>query len=111
MQMRRVIRTTASHLPRVCAGALVFYPRGQFLVGTLVVVFFAFSDTIDGIMARSSGRSSTWGAYLDSTLDRLGDDGGREGPAGLAWHRVDVDGAHRPSHARQPNRRPGMTHR
>ena len=39
------------------------------LVGTLVVVFFAFSDTIDGIMARSSGRSSTWGAYLDSTLD------------------------------------------
>ena len=57
----------------VCAGALVFYPRGQFLIGTLVVVFFAFSDTIDGIMARSSGRSSTWGAYLDSTLDRLGD--------------------------------------
>ena len=57
----------------VCAGALVFFPRGQFLIGTLVVVFFAFSDTIDGIMARSSGRSSTWGAYLDSTLDRLGD--------------------------------------
>ena len=58
----------------VCAGALVFYPRGQFLVGTLVVVFFAFSDTIDGIMARSSGRSSTWGYAgkgADSTMAGL----------------------------------------
>ena len=57
----------------VCAGALVFYPQGQFLVGTLVIVAFVFSDTVDGTMARLSGRSSSWGAFLDSTLDRLGD--------------------------------------
>lgn len=57
----------------VCFGALAFYPRGEFLVGTLVITAFIFSDTIDGIMARRSGRSSTWGAYLDSTLDRVGD--------------------------------------
>lgn len=57
----------------VCVGALWFYPRGHFLVGTLVIAFFAFSDTLDGVMARTSGRSSTWGAYLDSTLDRVGD--------------------------------------
>ncbi len=57
----------------VCAGALIFYPRGHFLVGTIVITCFVFSDTIDGIMARMSGRSSTWGAYLDSTLDRIGD--------------------------------------
>ena len=57
----------------VCVGALAFYPRGEFLVGTLVIGAFVFSDTVDGIMARLSGRSSAWGAYLDSTLDRLGD--------------------------------------
>ena len=57
----------------VCVGALAFYPRGKFLVGTLVITAFVFSDTLDGIMARLSGRSSTWGAYLDSTLDRVGD--------------------------------------
>ena len=57
----------------VCVGALAFYPRGEFLVGTLVITAFVFSDTVDGIMARESGRSSKWGAYLDSTLDRMGD--------------------------------------
>lgn len=57
----------------VCAGALAFYPRGQFLTGTLVITAFVFADTLDGIMARLSGRSSIWGAYLDSTLDRVAD--------------------------------------
>jgi CDP-diacylglycerol--glycerol-3-phosphate 3-phosphatidyltransferase/CDP-diacylglycerol--inositol 3-phosphatidyltransferase len=32
-----------------------------------------FSDIVDGTMARLSGRSSKFGAFLDSTLDRLGD--------------------------------------
>ena len=57
----------------VCAGALALYPFGHLLAGTLVITAFIFSDTVDGIMARSSGRSSSWGAYLDSTLDRVGD--------------------------------------
>lgn len=57
----------------VSAGALVFFPRGQLLIGVLVVTAFVFSDTVDGIMARMQGRSSVWGAYLDSTLDRVGD--------------------------------------
>ena len=57
----------------VAFGALWFYPRGDFLVGTLFITVFVFSDMLDGNMARLSGRSSTWGAYLDSTLDRVGD--------------------------------------
>jgi len=57
----------------VCAGALVFFPRGDFLVGVLVCTAFVFSDLVDGLMARISGKSSSWGAFLDSTLDRLGD--------------------------------------
>jgi CDP-diacylglycerol--glycerol-3-phosphate 3-phosphatidyltransferase len=57
----------------VSVGALVFFPGGHLFTGTMVIVAFVFSDTIDGIMARLSGRSSDWGAYLDSTLDRVGD--------------------------------------
>ena len=57
----------------VCIGALAFYPRHEFFWGTIVITVFVFSDTVDGVMARMSGRSSSWGAYLDSTLDRVGD--------------------------------------
>ncbi len=57
----------------VVAGALAFFPRGEFFVGTLVITAFIFSDLLDGTMARMSNRVSKWGAFLDSTLDRLGD--------------------------------------
>ena len=57
----------------VCFGALAFYPRHEFFWGTVVITLFVFSDTVDGVMARMSGRSGKWGAYLDSTLDRVGD--------------------------------------
>jgi CDP-diacylglycerol--glycerol-3-phosphate 3-phosphatidyltransferase len=57
----------------VSASAFAFYPRGDFFVGTLVITAFVFSDTLDGTMARLSGRSSDWGAFLDSTLDRVAD--------------------------------------
>ncbi|HYN29549.1 MAG TPA: CDP-alcohol phosphatidyltransferase family protein [Dermatophilaceae bacterium] len=57
----------------VAVGALGFYPRGEFLVGTLIIAVFVFADSLDGTMARHSSRSSTWGAFLDSTLDRLAD--------------------------------------
>lgn len=57
----------------VCLGALVFFPRGELLIGVLVITAFVFSDTVDGIMARTLDRSSRWGAFLDSTLDRIGD--------------------------------------
>ena len=57
----------------VSFGALFFFPRGQLLVGVLVITAFVFSDMIDGHMARLSGKSSAWGAFLDSSLDRLGD--------------------------------------
>ena len=53
---------------------LYFYPRGQFVVGTLVALFFILFDLLDGTIARlSESGSSTWGALLDSTLDRVSD--------------------------------------
>jgi CDP-diacylglycerol--glycerol-3-phosphate 3-phosphatidyltransferase/CDP-diacylglycerol--inositol 3-phosphatidyltransferase len=57
----------------VAFGALFFFPRGDLLVGVLFITAFVFSDLVDGTMARMSGSSSKWGAFLDSTLDRLGD--------------------------------------
>ncbi len=57
----------------VSAGALVFFPQGMLFVGVLVITAFVFSDLIDGAMARQSGRTSVFGAFLDSTLDRVGD--------------------------------------
>src|SRR5437016_2246471 len=57
----------------VAGGALGFYPRGQFFVGTLVITAFVFSDLLDGAVARARGSTGRWGAFLDSTLDRIGD--------------------------------------
>ncbi|MBO8189130.1 phosphatidylinositol phosphate synthase [Streptomyces spirodelae] len=57
----------------VAAGALIFYPVGEFFWGTVVITLFVFSDMVDGNMARQLGRSSRWGAFLDSTLDRVAD--------------------------------------
>jgi CDP-diacylglycerol--glycerol-3-phosphate 3-phosphatidyltransferase len=57
----------------VSAGALVFFPQGMLLVGVLVITAFVFSDLIDGYMARTAGTSSKFGAFFDSTLDRIGD--------------------------------------
>ena len=57
----------------VCVGALVLYPMGQLFWGTVVITFFVFGDMLDGIMARLLERNSTWGAFLDSTMDRLAD--------------------------------------
>ena len=57
----------------VIAGALCFFPRGSFLIGTLVITAFVFSDLVDGTMARMINRTDKFGAFWDSTLDRLGD--------------------------------------
>lgn len=57
----------------VAAASLYFYPKGELFLGSLVVTAFVFSDSLDGTMARLSGRSTNWGAFLDSTLDRVAD--------------------------------------
>ena len=57
----------------VSLSALWFMPRGHLLVGSLLVMLFLLGDGLDGTMARLSGRESRFGAFLDSTLDRLSD--------------------------------------
>ncbi len=57
----------------VSAAALVFFPGGHFVPGVLVILLFIFSDMLDGAMARMVKRTGPWGAFLDSTLDRVAD--------------------------------------
>jgi len=64
------------------AGALIFYSRGVFFVGTLIIWAFAMLDFVDGSVARAQGGSTVFGAVLDSTLDRVVD---AAVFGGLAW--------------------------
>ena len=57
----------------VALGALICFPQGWLWQGVLIVTIFVISDMIDGLMAKITGTSSNWGAFLDSTSDRLGD--------------------------------------
>ena len=57
----------------VSAGALSLFPTGHLFVGTVVCTAFVLTDMLDGALARAQGSSGTFGAFLDSTLDRVGD--------------------------------------
>ncbi|GAA4624984.1 phosphatidylinositol phosphate synthase [Cellulomonas oligotrophica] len=57
----------------VVVTALWAFPTGHLLLGAVVIGVFTLTDSLDGVMARRSGRTGPWGAFLDSTLDRFGD--------------------------------------
>jgi CDP-diacylglycerol---glycerol-3-phosphate 3-phosphatidyltransferase len=57
----------------VMIGALWLFPLGHLFAGTLVCWGFAMFDMLDGLLARLKGTTGSWGAFLDSTLDRIGD--------------------------------------
>ena len=53
--------------------AVTLLPRGHFVVCPLVLLVVLVADSFDGILARATARSSVFGAFLDSTMDRLAD--------------------------------------
>lgn len=55
------------------AAALTLIPMGYLVTGSLALGVLVLTDSIDGIMARESGTSGAYGAFLDSTLDRVSD--------------------------------------
>lgn len=56
------------------AAALILFPLGQLWWGAVAVTLFALFDLLDGVVARlGGGTGSTWGAFLDSTFDRVAD--------------------------------------
>ena len=57
----------------VTGGALGLFPIGELFPGALVCTIFVFTDMLDGTLARIKGTSGKFGAFLDSTLDRVAD--------------------------------------
>ncbi|MEV1289877.1 phosphatidylinositol phosphate synthase [Micromonospora sp. NPDC049679] len=57
----------------VLVGALGFGARGHLITGLVIVTLSALTDLLDGTMARMSGGSTPFGAFLDSSMDRVAD--------------------------------------
>ncbi len=57
----------------VVVASMLTIPRGLLWQGGLLVLLLVLSDGLDGQLARMSGQSSTYGAFLDSSLDRVAD--------------------------------------
>ncbi len=68
------------------AAAAVLILERHFVLGALAFVIGSIMDTLDGRYSRMSGKGSLFGAFLDSTLDRV-----EEGVviAAIAWHFAD----------------------
>jgi CDP-diacylglycerol--glycerol-3-phosphate 3-phosphatidyltransferase len=51
----------------------VIYGTGHITTGGILLSATALTDVLDGMVARKTGTASQFGAFLDSTLDRLAD--------------------------------------
>ena len=57
----------------VSLGAALAFMAGHFVLGGVLILAGGFFDLVDGVVARHFGISTRFGAFLDSTLDRLVD--------------------------------------
>lgn len=57
----------------VLIGAIGFGARGELITGLIIVTLSALTDLLDGTMARLRGGASRFGAFLDSSMDRVAD--------------------------------------
>jgi CDP-diacylglycerol---glycerol-3-phosphate 3-phosphatidyltransferase len=74
MVRRGVHPNTITVIGTLCTvGGGVIYATGHIRTGGWFLGLTALFDVLDGTVARRSNRSSTFGAFLDSTLDRLAD--------------------------------------
>src|SRR5215210_1584292 len=68
---------TVAGLALCAVGALLVWLEyrgwGFFLAGSAVFVVGSLLDILDGALARTSGKGTPFGAFLDSTLDRVGE--------------------------------------
>ena len=74
MVRKGVHPNTITVVGTVCtvAGGII-YATGHIKTGGWFLGLTALFDVLDGTVARRSNRSSTFGAFLDSTLDRVAD--------------------------------------
>jgi len=65
-----LLTLTGAAVSLLAAAALA---QGLFVSGGLLILAGGFFDLVDGVVARHQGTSSRFGAFLDSTVDRLVD--------------------------------------
>src|SRR5436309_8554829 len=84
--------TTAGVSLCLAASVVVFFEnRGTWLfywLGALLFVVGSILDILDGALARAGGKTTPFGAFLDSTTDRVGE-GAMLGAIALIFHRYD----------------------
>ncbi len=54
-------------------GVAVLILQGRLVAAGLITIVAAFFDTFDGALAKAKGRMTKFGAFLDSTTDRIAD--------------------------------------
>lgn len=47
--------------------------RGEWVATAVILIFGTLFDGLDGTLARATGKTSDFGAFLDSTMDRAGE--------------------------------------
>src|SRR3954447_25644039 len=55
----------------LCVVSAVLILQGWWIAGGIAFIVGSVCDTLDGRYSRMSGKGSPFGAFLDSTLDRL----------------------------------------
>jgi len=55
----------------LCVVSAVLVWQEQFLLGGIAFIVGSVCDTLDGRYSRMSGKGTSFGAFLDSTLDRM----------------------------------------
>lgn len=74
MVRRRVNPNTITTIGTLCSMAAgVIYATGHISIAGWVLGLTALFDVLDGTVARRTGRSTVFGAFYDSTLDRVAD--------------------------------------
>ena len=84
----------------LCLAALATIPFGWLVVGAPLIALLSLTDGLDGFIARAT-TPTAFGAFLDSTLDRVSDGviagclvfwlGHRPDAAGLVWSGAPLD--------------------
>ncbi|WP_297828221.1 archaetidylinositol phosphate synthase [uncultured Methanobrevibacter sp.] len=59
--------------PFVAIIAAYGFANHMLILGTIAILMSGFLDVMDGAIARFHGKSSKFGAFLDSTMDRFAD--------------------------------------
>jgi CDP-diacylglycerol--glycerol-3-phosphate 3-phosphatidyltransferase len=57
----------------VSGAALSMFPIGELFPGAFTATIFVLTDMLDGLLARIKGNSGPFGAFLDSSMDRVAD--------------------------------------